>query len=744
MSFRRWRALVVCLLAVVSVAHSFGGLGIRLKLERALAGNGEISEWRGTALTPSLVKFTCEQTGEPRAERVIEVVRSFRKKSAAYWPRPIGISRHERNGRYGVWEAADVEHQVWLRTETSMADGETRSFELPDGKKVDFTYRKDEPSPIIKFNQLGYVPAAEEKYAYVGEWAGTGGPVELTVGEFSLVDERSGKAVFTGRAKRRPKDEMTEDGETPWTGETPWELDFSSVTNVGLYHLEVPGVGRSDSFPIGNETIERAFEIHMAGMRRQRCGVSCHQYAYRGNFTSEDHYGSLDASKKFGFFNSKGKREKGVTSFDVIALNADRCKRSERVRVEGGWHDAADYDRRPYHLQSVCDFAAVALLRPSCTNALEEAFWGLKHLLAAQEASGGVGTWIETVGHPGPGEGPDCERRDHRYFIARPTRNSTLEFAAHAAMTALAAREQLFRDDAGRKAWSARYVQLTNAAVRAWAFALEERNGEPWVVDYGKENLVYRQDNELRPDMLVKAGFDLSLLTGNDDYLVPVREAEGRVAASIAKGGDWKASPFLFVELDHFERLRDSFLRDPCRAYVRKVTREADIIIDQLDSAWPYRIPWHSTASGHVTKMGWGFNLPLTRARILIAAHAMTWQEKYVHAAYLANDCHNGANPEGETYTSGLGIRPTVRYLDLEGKYPAGVTPFRLCYFVEPKCEAWALPDGLAEKWPIWRRYANVEIGAIRSAEFSVWETIAPAAAVTGYLAAYAREGRNE
>ena len=85
-----------------------------------------------------------------------------------------------------------------------------------------------------------------------------------------------------------------------------------------------------------------------------------------------------------------------------------------------------------------------------------------------------------------------------------------------------------------------------------------------------------------------------------------------------------------------------------------------------------------------------------------------------------------------------LVIRSTERYLDLEGRYPPGITPFRLCYFVEPKCVAWALPDGLDKLWPIWRRYADVEIGAIRSAEFSVWKTIAPAAAVTGYLTDYA------
>ena len=35
---------------------------------------------------------------------------------------------------------------------------------------------------------------------------------------------------------------------------------------------------------------------------------------------------------------------------------------------------------------------------------------------------------------------------------------------------------------------------------------------------------------------------------------------------------------------------------------------------------------------------------------------------------------------------------------------------------------------------PIWRRWCNVEGETVAASEFTVWETIAPAAAVTGYL----------
>lgn len=40
----------------------------------------------------------------------------------------------------------------------------------------------------------------------------------------------------------------------------------------------------------------------------------------------------------------------------------------------------------------------------------------------------------------------------------------------------------------------------------------------------------------------------------------------------------------------------------------------------------------------------------------------------------------------------------------------------------------------LASKLPIWRRWANLEGPTVAASEYTVWETIAPAASVTGYL----------
>ena len=39
-----------------------------------------------------------------------------------------------------------------------------------------------------------------------------------------------------------------------------------------------------------------------------------------------------------------------------------------------------------------------------------------------------------------------------------------------------------------------------------------------------------------------------------------------------------------------------------------------------------------------------------------------------------------------------------------------------------------------ADLLPIWRRYINLEFLSVPASEYSVWETIAPAAVTTGYL----------
>ena len=170
--------------------------------------------------------------------------------------------------------------------------------------------------------------------------------------------------------------------------------------------------------------------------------------------------------------------------------------------------------------------------------------------------------------------------------------------------------------------------------------------------------------------------------------------------------------------------------------------KNADEILGQMGSAYAYRAPWHAPQTGWVQAMSFGQSHPLVRARWLIAADALFTDPKYLDAASIANDFHNGCNPSGTTLTSGLGDVYPVAFLDLPSyvdgiaEYVPGITPYRWTYALPPRIvqRIFGGDRSKATSWPIWRRWGNMENQTVKASEYTVWETIGPAASVTAYL----------
>jgi endoglucanase len=162
------------------------------------------------------------------------------------------------------------------------------------------------------------------------------------------------------------------------------------------------------------------------------------------------------------------------------------------------------------------------------------------------------------------------------------------------------------------------------------------------------------------------------------------------------------------------------------------------MLADQ-ENAYPYRTLWHAHNAGWVHAMSWGNYHPLRRAMTLIAAHKISGEQKYLDGAYLANDFHNGANPLGRSMTSGLGKVYPVVFLDLISycgnfkEFVPGITPYGNTFGMDRNAVKMVYKDR-ADKLPIFRRYVNLEFLSVPSSEYSVWETIAPAAVTCGYL----------
>jgi len=599
------------------------------------------------------------------------------------------------------------------------------------------------PSCLFKVNQVGYAPD-QPKFAYLGAWLGpklgAWKPRWSNAG-WSLVDSKTGAVAFVSPVPPvlRVRDAVTKEG-APFTGEATYEMDFSSVTNEGTYFIRVDGVGRSEDFRIWRGAVEDAFRVHMGGLYQKRCGIAktepythwtsgaCHTSVVRGYFAPEE-----------------GKLPKDVRWFDIIAQNTDWAN-GERIAVSGGWHDAADFDRRPAHLAIVNDLCAVYLMRPGnfrdgqlaipenangIPDILDEAEWGLRHLLAVQWKDGRVGTWIETTRHPRPGESAEDDAL--QYAVSCATRSSTLAYAAHAAL--LARCHESFRAkylDSAKRAWESFLRQPPSNGT----FYLTRKKGL-----FSTENraVEWEEPKTLPANMLVKAAVNLAALTGEKSYLDELARRQQEALADFKKN-EWRWGALSFAgEMALGLPPEAEWL---AKEWKRKVENRANDMVKEVDGAYAYRCPWYFPGKGWCHAMSWGQSHPLRRAQTLIAAHALSGKAKYLDAAFAALDFHNGCNPQGTTLTSGLGRVYPVAFLDLPSyvdgiaEYVPGITPYRWNYGMPAKAVemVYGGDKALATKCPIWRRWGNVENQTVAASEFTVWETIAPAASVCGYL----------
>ena len=619
------------------------------------------------------------------------------------------------------------------------------SFRISETPLLD--YDPGKPSPLFKVNQVGYLPCAP-KFAYAGAWLGPAfGPWKphAPMDSFELVrvgPDGSETTVLAGKPLLRVKDETTKEG-VPFTGEETYEMDFSSVTNSGTYFVRIPGVGRSAEFRIAADAAEEAFRVHMLGLYQKRCGIAksepythwtsgaCHTDVVRGTFPPEE-----------------GKLEPKVRWFAIIRHNTD-WDNGERLHLAGGWHDAADYDRRPQHLNLVNDLCAVYLMRPDnfrdgqlsipenangIPDILDEAEWGLRHLLAGQRKDGGVGTWVESFGHPEPGN--VAAQDDMPYALSMPTRRSSLMYDAHAAL--LSRCHPAFRE------------KYLDSAIRAFDYAMQASpQKKTYTVKHKRgrifkrtvtEHVSWTEDRDFPAAYLVKAALNLFALTGDARFTAQAEKEMPRLLDEV-KTRAWNWPPLLFAG----ERALDAppvDFKEFLSRWERRTMNVANEILGQMAGAYAYRAPWWAPQKGWVNSMAWGNSHPLRRAQYLVAAHGITGDDKYLEAASLANDFHNGCNPQGTTLTSGLGKVYPVAFLDIPSyvdgivEFVPGITPYRWNYGMPAKAVEMVFggDKAMASKWPIWRRWGNLENQTVAASEYTVWETIAPAASVTGYL----------
>lgn len=152
-----------------------------------------------------------------------------------------------------------------------------------------------ETPAVVRINQMGYLPAGVK----VAVW---GGPADVSVNEFRLIDSSSGKAVFTATAGK-------DFGAYGPFGQS-YRLNFSDFRTPGTYYIEAPSA-RSPYFRIGSDVYKGAADFCLRYLRQQRCGFN-------------------------PFLKDSCHTADGYTLYGPMPD-------STRINAIGGWHDASDY-----------------------------------------------------------------------------------------------------------------------------------------------------------------------------------------------------------------------------------------------------------------------------------------------------------------------------------------------------------------------------------------------------------------
>jgi endoglucanase len=157
-------------------------------------------------------------------------------------------------------------------------------------------------SDHVKVCQVGYLPG-ETKYAVL-----TAEPT----GAIVVRRASDGGEAMTATAAAPARDESS--------GDTVRAVDFSKLREPGEYYLDVPGVGASYAFRVGNDVFARPFRLATRAFTGQRCGTSVSLAPDFPEFRYEPCH-LADAQ----FHTSSGK--------------------TGTIACTGGWHDAGDYGR---------------------------------------------------------------------------------------------------------------------------------------------------------------------------------------------------------------------------------------------------------------------------------------------------------------------------------------------------------------------------------------------------------------
>lgn len=663
-----------------------------------------------------------------------------------------------------------VGHCFYLKLPAPLKNGCEYTVSRSDGKSLSFTFDDSKNiNPSIKVNQIGYLPGAKEKYAYLGAWMPGRPPVDFSkFPVFQLRDAETGEVVKEGPIEVRAEvgwktEKQMEKPTSSYSGETIQQMAFGDFEKEGRYYVFIPGLGRSPDFLVSKHAAGESFYTQARAFYHQRCGTALPkpftQWERNACHTEGAHTCALPGNGGVDWKGPDGKSFRKVIKnldFEVIKSTGDTSQIFPEIT--GGWHDAADYDRRQSHHFSIWDMLGAYELNPEAftdgqlnipesgngiPDLLDEVVWGVDVWKKAQLESGAVPGRVEQTSHPHHKGMPDEDPLP--WFVGLPTSSSTRAFAASAAWLSrvIAPYDKALSED------------LKSRAIRAYDWAdANEKEGKPFQatvdVKLNKEQMsVPLEWKETPRDSLFEgllAAVELEKITGDQRYHTDVMEKYSPDAIRFFKS--WPNHFFQLWPMFQLATAGNKYPEDVTNSAGAELITIADERLEMIEST-PYRHPWNAAKSRR-----WAAALPASFARYMIMAGRLTGDPRYRKGVELCADFHLGCNPLSMAQTTGLGYRFPIAIQDAETRADGifepvpGLTsygiisiPFSTVNEVmtmkvkdprndEPEKTISFLPEGFNPsdpELPLWRRISPHSRFDPLNNEFTVQETLSPA-----------------
>ncbi len=469
-------------------------------------------------------------------------------------------------------------------------------------------------SDMIKLNQVGY-PNDAEKLALIPSSDAT---------RFNVVNTATGEVAYS--------DTLSESFAWLPSGDTQFKLaDFSPLTSVGDFRIDVEGIDSSYTFSVGDGLYS---EARQAALR--------YYYLNRAGLAVEER------------FDDKWQRRKGHTD-EHVAVHPSAAgagfATEQTVASPKGWYDAGDYGKytvnsgiATYTLLAAYEHYPSAMFSDATNipesgngvaDVLDEAKWNLDWMHTMQAVDGSVVHKLTSLEWPGK-EMPHEDTRT-RYLIGKST-SAALDFAATMAVASrvYASVSGDFTDNA---------TQWLEAAIKAWEWAQQN------------PNLVYVQPEDVKSgeygddsfnDEFAWAAAELFVTTGDltyfdafQTYKVDVKEASWQHVAAL---------PYLTL-LNKGKPLLDV---EAYQSLVNEFMQFADALIDVQNSSL-IRLPIATD------DFVWGSNaVMMNKAIVLLEAYRLTQDSQYANGARHLVNYVMGYNPTGFSFITGFGDKAAV------------------------------------------------------------------------------------